>query len=44
MNSVDHGFYLTLAFGVSGLLLAAELLLLWQRCRRARDLQRGNMP
>ncbi len=44
MNAADHGFYLTLAFGVSGLLLAAELLLLWQRCRRARDLQRGDAP
>ncbi len=38
MNPSDHGFYLSLAYGLSGLLLAAELLLLWRRSRRARAL------
>ncbi|RZJ09664.1 MAG: heme exporter protein CcmD [Rubrivivax sp.] len=31
----DHGFYLTLAYGVSALLIVAEVLLLWRRCARA---------
>lgn len=37
--SQDHGFFLLIAYGVSGLLLAAELLLLWRRCRQARCLR-----
>jgi heme exporter protein CcmD len=37
MNAQDHGFYLLLAYGVSAVLLLAELLSLWLRCRRARD-------
>jgi hypothetical protein len=32
---MNHGFYLLLAYGASGLLLLAETLLLWRRCRRA---------
>lgn len=36
--SHDHGFYLSIAYGVSALLLAAELLLLWRRSRRAQTL------
>lgn len=35
----NHGFYLTLAYGAGALLLLLELLLLWQRCRRARKLR-----
>ena len=42
MNAPDHAFYLTLAYGLSGLLLAAEVLLLWGRSRRARALQQGD--
>jgi heme exporter protein CcmD len=42
MNTANHGFYIALAYGVSGLLVAAELLLLWRRCQRTRSLQRGN--
>jgi heme exporter protein CcmD len=34
--SADHGSYLTLAYGVSAVLVVAELLLLWRRCRRAK--------
>lgn len=37
MNAQDHDFYLLLAYGVSAVLLLAELLSLWLRCRRARD-------
>lgn len=44
MNTADHGFYLSLAYGLSGLLLAAELLLLWRLCRRARALATGPQP
>lgn len=36
MNAQDHDFYLLLAYGVSGVLLLAELLSLWRRCLRAR--------
>lgn len=36
MNADEHGFYLALAYGVSALLVAAEVLLLTRRCRRAR--------
>lgn len=36
---MTHGFFITLAYGVSGLLLAAEALLLWRRCARARRLR-----
>ncbi len=35
----NHSFYLTLAYGVGALLLAFELFLLVQRCRRARKLE-----
>ncbi|RYF07276.1 MAG: heme exporter protein CcmD [Comamonadaceae bacterium] len=36
MNSLqDHAFFLVAAYGVSALLVAAELALLWRR-RRAR--------
>ncbi|KAF1050152.1 MAG: hypothetical protein GAK38_00178 [Xylophilus sp.] len=35
--TTTHAFFLLLACGVSGLLLAAEVLLLWRRCRRTRD-------
>ena len=34
----DHGFYLSIAYSVSAILLALELFLLRQRCRRARKL------
>ena len=34
----NHSFYLTLAYGVGALLLALELALLMQRCRRARKI------
>lgn len=34
----NHGFYLTLAYGVGALLLVLELFLLAQRCRRARKI------
>jgi heme exporter protein CcmD len=42
MNLSDHGFYLLLAYGASGLLLLAEALLLWRRCRRAAALETGD--
>jgi heme exporter protein CcmD len=38
----NHGFYLTLAYGIGTLLLALELLLLTQRCRRARKLRQDD--
>ena len=31
-----HGFYIALAYGVSAVLLLAELVLLWRRARAAR--------
>lgn len=34
----DHGFYLAIAYGVGAALLALEIFLLLQRCRRARKL------
>lgn len=40
----DHGYFLLIAYGLSGLLLAAELLLLWRRCRRERQLRREMAP
>lgn len=44
MNLADHGFYLSLAYGLSAVLVAAEVLLLWRRCRRARGLAEGPRP
>ncbi len=35
MNGAHHDFYLALAYGVSALLIGAEALMLWRRCRRA---------
>ena len=41
----DHAFYLTLAYGLGAALLAAEVLLLWRRSRRARAAARaGELP
>ena len=39
---MNHGFYLLLAYGASGLLVLAEELLLWRRCRRAAALDPGD--
>lgn len=41
MTAADHDFYLWLAYGASGLLLAAELLLLRRRYKRAQAIQRS---
>ena len=30
-----HAFYLALAYGVTGLCLVAEIIILWRRCRHA---------
>lgn len=35
----NHSFYLTLAYGVGAALLALEVFLLVQRCRRARKIE-----
>ena len=37
MNSLqDHNFFILMSYGVSALLVAAEIMLLWRR-RRMRD-------
>jgi hypothetical protein len=38
----NHDFYLMLAYGAGALLLVVELLLLAQRCRRARKLRQSD--
>lgn len=40
----DHSFFLTLAYGVSGLLVLVEVLVLWQRCRRSCGVPAGEQP
>ena len=34
--TADHDFYLTLAYGVSAVVILAEVVLLWRRCARAK--------
>jgi len=36
----NHDFYIALAYGVSGLLIAVELLSLWRRWCQARNVQK----
>lgn len=40
MSTESHSFYLALAYGIAALLMAAESLLLWRRCHRARQVER----
>ena len=37
---MSHAFYLTLAYGVGGILLVLEVFMLTQRCRRASKLDK----
>lgn len=41
MDMTSHGFYIAIAYGLSAVLLAAELIALLRRCRAQQPIEDG---